>query len=325
MAGGVSPFLRATFYRWAQVFPKVCPALMDAPALLAVGDLHAENFGTWRDAEGRLIWGVNDFDQVYRMPYALDLVRLAVSASLSEALRSTARDACDAILDGYEAGLSAGGRPFVLAEDNDWLRRVALTALAPPGEFWKKMAALPAAEDVPPSAREGIEQGLPRPWPEYRLVKRRAGLGSLGQPRFTALADWQGGKIAREVKALAPSAWLWAEKTAGPPEILYQVLLTQAVRCRDPYVELRGEWILRRLAPDCSRISLSSLPSTKDELRLLRAMGWETANVHLGTPEATKSVRLHLKQQPKNWLVRTAEAMEEATERDWRAWVKAAG
>jgi len=31
--------------------------------VLAVGDLHVENFGTWRDAEGRLIWGVNDFDE----------------------------------------------------------------------------------------------------------------------------------------------------------------------------------------------------------------------------------------------------------------------
>ena len=61
MATGVFPFLRSTFYRWAQVYPEVCPELAKAPAVLAVGDLHIENFGTWRDAEGRLIWGVNDF------------------------------------------------------------------------------------------------------------------------------------------------------------------------------------------------------------------------------------------------------------------------
>jgi len=36
--------------------------------VLAVGDLHVENFGTWRDAEGRLIWGVNDFDEAWRLP-----------------------------------------------------------------------------------------------------------------------------------------------------------------------------------------------------------------------------------------------------------------
>lgn len=55
MAESPFPFLRATFYRWAQLWPEVCPELAGAPAVLGVGDLHVENFGTWRDAEGRLI------------------------------------------------------------------------------------------------------------------------------------------------------------------------------------------------------------------------------------------------------------------------------
>jgi len=54
-------FFRATFYRWVQRRPEVCGDLANPPSVLAVGDLHSENFGTWRDAEGRLIWGVNDF------------------------------------------------------------------------------------------------------------------------------------------------------------------------------------------------------------------------------------------------------------------------
>src|ERR1700724_4902843 len=76
-------FLRATYYRWAQIWPKICPDLAKSPQVLAVGDLHVENFGTWRDIEGRLIWGVNDFDEAYPLPYANDLVRLAVSAHLA--------------------------------------------------------------------------------------------------------------------------------------------------------------------------------------------------------------------------------------------------
>jgi hypothetical protein len=55
-------FLRATYWRWAETILDVCPDLANAPAVLAVGDIHLENFGTWRDAEGRLIWGVNDYD-----------------------------------------------------------------------------------------------------------------------------------------------------------------------------------------------------------------------------------------------------------------------
>ena len=77
MAESPFPFLRATFYRWVQRWPEVCPELAAAPAVLSVGDLHIENFGTWRDAEGRLIWGINDFDEAYPMPYTNDLVRLA--------------------------------------------------------------------------------------------------------------------------------------------------------------------------------------------------------------------------------------------------------
>lgn len=49
-------FLRASFYRWAQLWPQTCAGLTEAPRVLGVGDLHVENFGTWRDYEGRLIW-----------------------------------------------------------------------------------------------------------------------------------------------------------------------------------------------------------------------------------------------------------------------------
>ncbi len=76
-------FLRATFYRWMQVFSKTCGDLNSAPEILAVGDLHAENFGTWRDSEGRLVWGINDFDETALVPYVVDLVRLATSFQLA--------------------------------------------------------------------------------------------------------------------------------------------------------------------------------------------------------------------------------------------------
>ena len=76
-------FFRATYYRWAQLWTEHFPKLARAPEVIAVGDLHLENFGTWRDAEGRLVWGVNDFDEAHPMAFANDLVRLAVSAMLA--------------------------------------------------------------------------------------------------------------------------------------------------------------------------------------------------------------------------------------------------
>ena len=76
-------FLRATYFRWARKFAALCPELADAPAVLSVGDLHLENFGTWRDADGRFVWGINDFDEGAVMPYVFDLVRLAASIRLA--------------------------------------------------------------------------------------------------------------------------------------------------------------------------------------------------------------------------------------------------
>ncbi|MFI9232074.1 DUF2252 domain-containing protein [Streptomyces rimosus] len=46
------------------------------------GDLHAENFGTYMDATGRLIFNVNDFDEAYVGPFTWDLKRFAASVAL---------------------------------------------------------------------------------------------------------------------------------------------------------------------------------------------------------------------------------------------------
>ena len=52
MAESPFPFLRATFYRWVQLWPEVCPELAAAPGVLSVGDLHIENFGTCATPRG---------------------------------------------------------------------------------------------------------------------------------------------------------------------------------------------------------------------------------------------------------------------------------
>lgn len=324
MATGPFPFLRATFYRWVQLWPEVCPKLAKAPEVLAVGDLHLENFGTWRDKEGRLVWGINDFDEAHWMPYTIDLVRLAASAYLAthgDHLAIGEDDACEAILGGYAEGLEAGGKAFVLAERNHWLREITASELRDPVHFWRKMDELPGTtESIPSSAVKAITRLLPESGLPFRVVRRVAGLGSLGRPRFVALADWHGGRIAREAKALVASAFLWTSRNKGSSEILYQQLLDNAVRCRDPFFEVRGRWIARRLAPDCSRVELASLPKERDEKQLLHAMGWETANVHLAKKKAVKAVRADLDKRPRNWLRSAAKKMAEATIHDWEDW-----
>src|SRR5438309_927135 len=196
MSAGIFPFLRATFYRWAARWRALVGDVAAAPTVLAVGDLHVENFGTWRDAEGRLVWGVNDFDEAWPLPYTNDLVRLATSAL-----------------------------------------------------------------------------------------------------------------VAREAMALAPLA----------EKIHYDPILRRGVRCPDPCVRVDGAWLVRRLAPDCSRVKLNELPRKRDEARLLSAMGWETANVHLGTP-GSRAIRADLKRRDKHWLYDSARRLADAVDDHWPAW-----
>ncbi len=317
------PFFRATYYRWAQIWPEICKPLSAAPSALAVGDLHAENFGTWRDAEGRLIWGINDFDEAWPMPYTNDLVRLAASIDLAATeggLKIRLKDAAEVLVKGYKDCLKAGGHPLVLAESNLELRTMAAARLKDPGVFWRKLSALPDLQGpVPKLVLKSLSRAMPERKLKCRIAHRRSGLGSLGRERFVAIAEWHGGAVAREAKALAPSAASWTHKTKGTPAILYQQILDRSIRCLDPFVHMRGRWILRRLAPDCSRIPLADLPAARDEALLLYFMGWETANVHIGSAKP-KTLLTDLQKRKGKWLHDAAALMVKATEKDWREW-----
>ena len=324
MAGRPFPFLRATFYRWMQLWPTVCERLDGAPQILAVGDLHIENFGTWRDVEGRLVWGVNDFDETYPLPYTLDLVRLATGAVLAARdgmLALGPRTIASRVLEGYGKAIDAGGQPYVLEEAHAWMRAIAVSSLRDPVAFWSKLSRLPTYDGVlPKKARKLLERDFPAPDLSYRVMHRAAGLGSLGRQRFVALADLHGAMIAREAKALAPSACVWARDGAGSTRVRYADVLAQAVRCPDPYMQARDAWVVRRLSAHSSKLDLGLMPRRRDEGRLLRAMGWETANIHLGTRGARRAIRRDLARQPTSWLERAAKAMADAVTADWQRW-----
>jgi len=315
-------FLRASFYRWAQVWPQLCSDLTAAPKVLGVGDLHVENFGTWRDGEGRLIWGINDFDEATALPYTNDLVRLCTSAliAISEArLETPSQRACDSVLEGYTEALRDGGEPVVLAERNRWLRDLAVGRLKEQRAYWERLLKLGRVSVAPTPRQLGfLRQSMPESRLPFRICHRQAGLGSLGRQRFTALAHWRGGTIAREAKALTTSAWWWFRDESPPVE--YSRIMSRAVRVADPFLQVHDGWVVRRLAPDCSRIEIKHLAGVQDECRLLWMMGWETGNVHLGNPRQRDAIRRDLRKRKGDWLSRAARSMRNATIEDWHDW-----
>ncbi len=326
-------FFRATYYRWAQTFPEHCRKLARAEESHAVGDLHIENFGTWRDAEGRLIWGVNDFDEAHPMAFTNDLVRLAVSALLaaeaSKTFHLSPEEICQQLTDGYRDQLEAGGEPFVLMEKHPELRHMAIQDLRQPAPFWQHLEAkcAPARKPLPSAARKAIRDLLPKgAEPSYRILTKPKGLGSLGRQRYIAFAQFEGGVIAREAKTVLPSAWLWASgrgKRCGKGNPWLGKIVCSAMRCSDPWWEVSRGWLVRRLAPDCSRIDIDELVHHRDLASLLHAMGAETANIALGTPrKARKRIRTEWADLPKAWLLHAARDMHKACLQDWHDFKK---
>ena len=155
-------------------------SLQTAPQILAVGDLHVDSFGTWRDLEGRLIWGIDDFDEASRMPYTNDLVRLAASIKIARkagALKIPLHTACDAIIESYRATLKMGGVPIALGEEEHILEHLGIAELKSPQHFWRDLNRLPAShQGCPAQAREALQAALPEGIP-YKIVMRSAGTG----------------------------------------------------------------------------------------------------------------------------------------------------
>ena len=57
-------------------------ATEDSGRIWIHGDLHVENFGTYLNAHGRLVFDVNDFDEAYLGRFTWDLQRFAASLAL---------------------------------------------------------------------------------------------------------------------------------------------------------------------------------------------------------------------------------------------------
>ncbi|MGC2776362.1 MAG: DUF2252 family protein [Bradyrhizobium sp.] len=323
-------FLRATYYRWARRIEEICPELADAPAELCVGDIHLENFGTWRDADGRWVWGVNDFDEAAVMPYAFDLVRLTTSVELAPKMEIDSRDAADAILDGYRHGLESPG-PALLDDHEMWIRSYVKCSDRCRRKFWDEIDGLTPAGAIPSPVRKLLLGRLPGKGETPKFFRRAAGGGSLGRPRFVVVATWRGGRVVREAKALVPSAWTWARgkpQRKPAPQHRFIELSSGAHRAPDPFLQVHrtdeGDYVVRRLSADSRKIDLGKEAGADLKLVLLRGMGAELASVHAADHRISSNIAADLRERDPGWLRKAARAAREATEKDYDVWCRRA-
>ena len=153
----------------------------------------------------------------------------------------------------------------------------------------------------------------------FALQPSQKGVGSLGRPRYVAIAKWRGGRIVREAKALVPSAWDWAHRQSKPASRAME-LARGAYRSPDPHLAVVDRFIIRRLAADSRKISLGDHAGEELHASVLRVMGFDLGAIHAADSARRRKIWAHLDGLPQDWLRENARNATAEMEADFRAW-----
>ena len=328
MAKDAFGFLRGTYWRWSET----APDFSAEARVLAVGDIHVENFGLWRAAQGGLAFGVNDYDEAAEMPWPHDLVRLVTSAVLGAAANQVPVDAgavAAPVLAGYAAGMAAPGPVLVDAAAPPWAPLLA-PGDADRAEFWKEeMKEEKNRQVTPPDAiRAMLVAALPAA-AQGGFYARSAGNGSLGRPRVAVIErDGPTPVAVWEVKVLLPSTWTLRSDEA-PLRNRTAEAAAGAHRAGNPHVDVRDRLVLRRLTPEINKIEFpkamtAGTPALPVDPVVLAAMGHDLAAIHAATGGAAAAIRraIEADRGRPDWLAAAAATMADRTLADYRAFTQ---
>ncbi|MDO9457030.1 DUF2252 domain-containing protein [Nocardioides sp.] len=92
----------------------------DAGRIWVHGDLHVENFGTYLNADGRLVFDVNDFDEAYLGRFTWDLQRFAASLALMGWQKALPENDVAALTEAYVRAYLDQVRAYVDSETDDF-------------------------------------------------------------------------------------------------------------------------------------------------------------------------------------------------------------
>jgi hypothetical protein len=78
--------------------------------------------------------------------------------------------------------------------------------------------------------------------------------------------------------------------------------------------------VVRRLSPNNRKIEVEKGKSTLFTSDMLQAMGFDLANVHLGTAERGDAIKRDLENRKRGWLSANARKASDATMQEYKAW-----
>ena len=83
------------------------------------GDLHVENFGTYLNSDGRLVFDINDFDEAYLGRFTWDLQRFAASLALTGWQKALPEDDVRSLIGKYLRSYLSQVDAYRKSEDDD--------------------------------------------------------------------------------------------------------------------------------------------------------------------------------------------------------------
>jgi uncharacterized protein (DUF2252 family) len=296
------------------------PSLVDAPLGWICGDMHLENFGSYKADNRQVYFDINDFDEACLAPLSYELVRMLCSIALGADQAGLEQDECNHLrstfLDAYATSLEQGKAMWVERETATGLIRGLLDAarkrerkvlLEKYTELKGKKRALltdgkhatratPAQKDAVAACLHSLPSAMADPafYEVLDVAQRLAGTGSLGLERYVILVRGKGspdGNYLLDLKRSVPPSLETHLANAQPawPSQAHRIVDLQrrlqaiSMAFLQP-VELNGATcVLRGLLPSEDRISLrsSAHQSAADRQDLVGTMGRVVAWAHL--------------------------------------------
>ncbi len=308
LASNPFAFLRGTCHLFYEDLP-AGSALDHSPAAWVCGDLHLENFGSYK-GENRLVYfDLNDFDEAILAPAQWELARFLVSVLVAaQVLGWSAEDAealCAAFLDAYAAALR-DGKPR-------WMERATAPALIEAlldglgdrsrANFLDKRTvrkgakrrlrldngkALPADDgDRQKITKFMVGFAAQQPEPAFfevlDIARRVAGVGSLGVERYVILVRGRGGAAGqflldlKHIPGSALAARVPLTQPAWTDEAQRVVSVQRRMQAVAPAflaaVSIGDRaYVLRELLPSEDRLALGACKLRRLD-KVVRAMG----------------------------------------------------
>lgn len=295
-------FLRGTCALFVERLP--VRDLPKSPATWVCGDLHVENFGSYKGDNRLVYFDLNDFDEAALAPATWDLVRflasVLVAASDLSLRRREALALCTDVLDRYAAALATGKARWIERETAhggvrtllDQLRTRHRPAFLDRRTTRKGRQRLLRKDGVKAfettaKQRDRVVEFMTafastQPDPAFfevlDVADRIAGTGSLGMDRYVILVRGNGspdGNYLLDLKRTAPSALVPRSSIAQPRwqseahrvATLQQRMQAIPMAFLHPVAIGRRAFLLRELQPSEDRVALDRESASLDHVR----------------------------------------------------------